>query len=116
MDARRLLQRFRKPRPSGDHSADWGIEDILDPWWPTRELPPQIVQLGAWLASFSPERRQVFEEAVCANGCPWWVHKRVVEFGGWDEFQQVCLEALHYMHEHGIPVEASLLVSVEGAE
>jgi hypothetical protein len=119
VNARRLLQRFRREREpvlSSDHTLDWGPEDIIHPWWPARELPPEIVQLAAYLESFSPERRQVFEEAVSANGCPAWVHKRVEDFGDWDEFQRVCLEALRYRDEHGIPVEASLLCGVEEAD
>jgi hypothetical protein len=113
VSARRLLQRFRRrPRPMGDHTLDFTAEDIINPW-PRVVVPPEITQLGAWLSGFSPERRRVFEEAVSANGFPAWVHKRVEDFGGWEPFQRVCVEALHYL-DLGVPAEASLLCSLEG--
>lgn len=97
----------------GDHTFDYTADDFARP--PMVELPPDVVQVAAWLSGMSPERRQVLAESQSEEGCPVWVHKRASEWGGWEDFRDMCLEALYYLHEHGVPVEASLLVSLQDA-
>jgi hypothetical protein len=94
----------------GDHSLDWGPEDIIHPR-PSVELPPDVVQLAAWLTGMSPERRIVLSDSESANGWPAWLGRWVGRYGDWQSFQAMAEQALSDFHDHDIPIEASLLAA-----
>ena len=95
--------------PESDHSGDL-TPDLFD-WPATTYVPPEYEQLGSWLESLSPERRQVLAESVSSNGFPQWIQKWE-ESGDWHGFLEMCELAFSAIDE-GIPA-APLLYAING--
>ena len=89
---------------SRDHSRDL-TPDLFD-WPATTYVPDQFVQLGGWLESLSPQRRQVLAESVSSNGSPAWLAKWEDHPGGWCGFLEMCELALDPIAEgiHAAPL------------
>ena len=94
---------------SGDHSRDL-TPDLFD-WPATTYVPDQFVQLGRWLESLSPQRRQVLAESVSSNGFPGWIQKWE-ESGDWHGFLEMCELAFSAIDD-GVPA-APLLYAING--
>ena len=98
------------PEPMGNHQFDLEPDDFARP--PTTYIPDQFVQLGAWLESLSPERRQVLAESVSSNGSPAWLAKWEDHAGDWHGFLEMCELAFSAIDD-GIPA-APLLYAING--